>query len=169
MISFDLCCLAVHRFEGWFASAKNYEEQLARGLIICPYCGDRNIKKMLSAPNVGRKANQVVSANAMRRHDFDSAPDGDQSDVGAVINAPDAPGLMAKMAEKIAEVQKQLLQDSAWVGGHFAEEARAIHYGETESRLIHGETSAGEAQDLHEEGISVAPLLFPYIPPATRN
>lgn len=169
MISFDLCCNAAHRFEGWFASGKAYEEQLASGLLVCPYCGDRRISKLLSAPNVGQKGNQAATHKAPdRRAAAAEIPPG-ASNLAALSNAPEFPRLMSKMAEKIAEMQKQILQDSIWVGGQFAEEARAIHYGESEVRLIHGETSAGEAQNLHEEGIAVAPLLFPYIPPNTRN
>jgi hypothetical protein len=55
------------------------------------------------------------------------------------------------------------------VGGNFAETARAIHYGEEPDRLIHGETSRDEAKALVEEGIDVAPLLFPVVPPSAKN
>lgn len=152
---------------------------------------------MLSAPNVGRKSNQMVSGNP-RRAAGDLSPAGpspagqadieqspaqqasngqaaaDQAPTGlanlaAPSGASDMPRIMANMAKKIAELQQQMLKNSTWVGGHFAEEARAIHYGESDARPIHGETTADEAQNLHEEGIAAMPLLFPYIPPSTRN
>ena len=50
-----------------------------------------------------------------------------------------------------------------------AETARAIHYGEEADRIIHGETSADEAKALLEEGVQVAPLLFPVVPPSAKN
>ena len=43
----------------------------------------------------------------------------------------------------------------------FAEEARAMHYGEQEARPIYGETKRAEAEALREEGVPAMPLLFP--------
>ena len=40
----------------------------------------------------------------------------------------------------------------------FPEEARKIHYGETEHRSIYGEASPEEAKELHEEGIEFHPM-----------
>ena len=39
------------------------------------------------------------------------------------------------------------------VGDRFAEEARKIHYGETEHRSIYGQATPEEAHELAEEGI----------------
>ncbi|PKP89585.1 MAG: DUF1178 domain-containing protein, partial [Alphaproteobacteria bacterium HGW-Alphaproteobacteria-15] len=39
MIVFDLSCADGHRFEGWFGSSTDFEEQCARGLLTCPACG----------------------------------------------------------------------------------------------------------------------------------
>ena len=54
-----------------------------------------------------------------------------------------------------------------YVGNKFADEARAIHYGEKEEREIYGETSVEEAVDLIEEGVNVTPL--PGIDPKIKN
>ena len=86
-----------------------------------------------------------------------------------VINNDPLPPAIAEIAQKMAEVQKEMLKESHWVGRGFAEEARAIHYGETDARLIHGETSLDEAEELTKEGIKVASLLFPFIPPEVKN
>jgi hypothetical protein len=85
------------------------------------------------------------------------------------MNAPALPPAMVEMMHKLAAAQTEMLKASQWVGREFAETARAIHYGEEGDRLIHGETSADEAEALAEEGISVAPLPFPVIPPAAKN
>jgi hypothetical protein len=44
------------------------------------------------------------------------------------------------------------------VGPSFPEEARKMHYGETEARNIYGEASVDEAKALCEEGIPALPL-----------
>ena len=49
MIVFELICAHRHRFEGWFASAEDFEGQKARGLLACPACGDSSIEKLLTA------------------------------------------------------------------------------------------------------------------------
>jgi hypothetical protein len=48
------------------------------------------------------------------------------------------------------------------VGDKFAEEARKIHYQETEHRSIRGKATPEEARELAEEGIAFSPLpVFP--------
>jgi hypothetical protein len=51
-----------------------------------------------------------------------------------------------------------------YVGGHFAEEARRIHYGETEPRGIYGEANDTESRELADEGISFGQI--PWLPPS---
>jgi hypothetical protein len=162
MIAFDLKCSGGHGFEGWFASSDEFDAQRTKGLLVCPVCDDIRVQKALSVPNVGRKGNQIapVSANV-------PAPAAPLN--GEVMNAPALPPAMVEMMQKLATAQTEMLKQSEWVGREFAETARAIHYGEEGDRLIHGETSVGEAEALAEEGISVAPLPFPFVPPAAKN
>jgi hypothetical protein len=47
----NLQCAHQHGFEGWFASEEDFQDQLGRGLVECPMCGD-TITKMLSAPRL---------------------------------------------------------------------------------------------------------------------
>ncbi|WP_374765061.1 DUF1178 family protein [Yunchengibacter salinarum] len=44
------------------------------------------------------------------------------------------------------------------VGRRFADEARKIHYGESEKRGIYGQASEAERRELAEEGVDVLPL-----------
>jgi hypothetical protein len=162
MIAFDLHCSGGHRFEGWFASSVDYDRQQAGGLISCPVCDDRGVQKALSVPNVGRKGNQAVEVAA-------NNPAPAEPVSGEVMNAPTLPPAMVEMMHKLAAAQTDMLKESQWVGREFAETARAIHYGEESERRIHGETSVDEAEALADEGISVAPLPFPVIPPAAKN
>src|SRR5574343_1828124 len=52
----DLHCALDHAFEGWFASEADFQDQLARGLVECPLCGSREIRKVLSAPRLNLKS-----------------------------------------------------------------------------------------------------------------
>lgn len=173
MITFDLHCASGHGFEGWFSSSTDYDEQKLKGLLRCPYCDDENVEKSLSVPNVGRKGNQAsVRKNvpALTTEDVAAGEKaGGENNVAASTNVTDAPQELAAMMVKLAEIQKEVLKDSQWVGRKFADEARAIHYGETESRQIHGETSPQEAEALVEEGISIAALPLPIVPPEAKN
>jgi hypothetical protein len=85
------------------------------------------------------------------------------------MNAPALSPAMVEMMQKLAVAQSEMLKESQWVGRDFADTARAIHYGEENERLIHGETSADEAAALADEGIAVAPLPFPVVPPSAKN
>lgn len=159
MISFDLGCSAGHRFEGWFRSNSDYDQQYEGGLLACPLCGDKQIMKALSVPNVGRKGNQRSEA----------APRTDMVESHPVANQPAITPEMAGLIEKLAKAQAEMLAKSEWVGDDFAESARAIHYGEADNRLIHGEATVEEAEDLADEGIQIAPLPFPLLPPEIKN
>lgn len=61
----------------------------------------------------------------------------------------------------LAAMQAKMLAGSEDVGPRFAEEARAIHAGHAEDRVIHGRTTPDEARKLVEEGVPVAPLPLP--------
>lgn len=162
MIAFDLVCApAGHRFEGWFASSAEYDRQLGADLLCCPLCGTSAVTKAVMAPNIARKGNQ---ASAPALADVGEAPE-----TVAVSNQPELPKEIEKAIAELGKLQAKMLEKSDWVGNKFADEARAIHYGEQPNRIIHGEATADEAQALFDEGVSVAPLPLPYVPPEAKN
>ncbi len=173
MIVFDLVCRSGgHVFEGWFASSEVFAEQKQTGLLCCPTCGDHDIQKAVMAPNVGAKGNQVhqvreMVASASAAESQTEAPAAEEA--VAMQNVPEISQKMQDMISALAKAQSQMLEKSTWVGSDFARRARDIHYGEAEQELIHGETSEEEAQDLIDEGISVAPLPLPVVPPEAKN
>ena len=78
------------------------------------------------------------------------------------------PEISAQAREHLQSMQaawmqwsRKVAENTENVGKKFAEEARRIHYGETEERAIRGQTSAEEAMELLEEGIGVLPLALP--------
>ena len=152
MIVFDLRCTGGHRFEGWFASSDDYAAQQQRGLVTCPQCGSAEVDKAPMAPAVPAKGNQREPA----------------ASAGAMSNAPIPPEVMQAM-RALAEAQKKALENSRWVGDGFAEESRAMHYGEKDLEVIHGKATLAEAKALLEEGIAVAPLPFPVAEPDKLN
>ena len=90
-----------------------------------------------------------------------------------VAKAPMAPRVPAKSADcplaRLAAAQAKVLENSEWVGDRFADEARSIHLGETEPRPVHGNATAAEAKSLIDEGVPVAPLPLPVVPPNQVN
>ncbi|HET8748069.1 MAG TPA: DUF1178 family protein, partial [Ramlibacter sp.] len=135
----NLQCSHAHGFEGWFASEEDFQDQLARGLVECPLCGDVQVAKMPSAPRLNL-----------------GAPEPRAPAKQEVVTAPDAQLQAAWM-----QLVKQVVANTEDVGERFAEEARKIHYGESEERGIRGQASREETQALLEEGIAVLPLPLP--------
>lgn len=154
MIVYDLACTDGHRFEGWFGSSGDFEDQRARGLLSCPACGTPDVSKAPMAPAVPAKGNsrQEVLAPETR----------------PMANTP-IPPEMRKALAALAKAQGEALKNSTWVGDKFAEETRKMHYGERDEAPIHGQASLAEAKALIEEGVPVAPLPFPVAPPDKLN
>jgi hypothetical protein len=138
----DLQCSHRHSFEGWFGSEDDFQAQLARGQVECPLCGDTGVSKMLSAPRLNLGAEQPAAA-----------AQGQQ-----VMNMPDA-SLQAAWMKMVRHV----MANTEDVGERFPEEARKIHYGESEERGIRGQASPEETEALMEEGIGVLPLPIPKV------
>lgn len=157
MIVFDLCCANGHRFEGWFASSGDFSRQRESGLVMCPTCDDTKIAKAPMAPAVPVKGNQLANVQ--------NDPGGARAPVKTGALPPEVEKAMAALAKAQAEALKQ----STWVGDRFAEESRAMHYGERDQAPIHGQASREEAESLIDEGIAVAPLPFPVAPPEDLN
>ncbi|MCX7676201.1 MAG: DUF1178 family protein [Alteraurantiacibacter sp.] len=160
MIVFDLSCRNGHRFEGWFGSSADFAEQQERGLLSCPQCGCEEIAKAPMAPAVPAKGNQRAEVPAM------PFPSG-QSAQGMANGA--FPPEVQQALVRLAEAQARALKNSRWVGRRFAEDVRAMHYGERDVEPIHGEATPEEAKGLLEEGIEVVPLPFPVAPPKSLN
>jgi hypothetical protein len=154
MIVYDLACHQGHRFEGWFGSSADYEDQRTRGLLACPSCGSDEVSKAPMAPAVPAKGNSRQEVLPP-----ESRP---------MANTP-MPPEMRKALAALAKAQAEALKNSTWVGDKFAEESRKMHYGERDEAPIHGQASLAEAKALIEEGVPVAPLPFPVAPPDKLN
>jgi len=145
MIVFDLKCSKDHVFEAWFPDSASFAEQAEAGKVVCPVCGSKKVSKALMAPNV---------VNTKGRENAPPRP-------AAGVAHADAEKA-AELRQMLREVRDHVEQNCDYVGEQFAEEARKIHYGETDPRGIYGETSDDEAKELEEEGIEVARV--PWLP-----
>lgn len=168
MIVFDLHCDEGHRFEGWFGSSSDYEEQAARGLVTCPECGSDDVGKAVMAPAVSAKGNTKRSNAVAERAQNMPAQMPAEIDTKPVSNKP-MPAEVQKALKALATAQEKALKSSTWVGKDFAEQSREMHYGERDEVPIHGQASLEEAQSLVDEGVQVAPLPFPVAPPDKLN
>ena len=130
MIVYNLRCKNSHEFEGWFKDSAAFDAQAASGKLVCPSCNSHKVEKAIMAPSVA----------------------------GTKVRSVNAPEEMRQMRQFMTGLRKYVKDNADYVGPRFAEEARKIHYGETEERQIYGESTVEEAVDLAEEGIDVAPL-----------
>lgn len=133
MISYSLHCTDGHDFEAWFRNADDYDGQSQRGLVTCPTCGSSKISKALMAPAV---------STGKRREKLALAAGAEQ----------------AKMIAQLQDLARKVRNTAENVGDKFAEEARKIHFGETEARGIYGEATLEEAKSLAEDGVGFLPL-----------
>ena len=149
----NLQCSHQHAFEGWFASEDDFQSQLNRGLLTCPMCADPVIQKMPAAPRLNFGASASLSPAEPSRGESLPAPVSPGSPSHSMMAAGGAAGQAAFL-----KALRQVLVNTEDVGERFADEARAMHYGETEHRNIRGQASTREAVELLEEGIDVMPL-----------
>ena len=137
MIRFSLGCQNDHSFDGWFRNSDDFDKQKKRGLIACPKCGSVKVDKALMAPSVstGRKREKMALAMNVEQK---------------------------KALAQLKALSDKMRENADYVGNKFAEEARKIHFGETDARGIYGEATPEEAKGLVEDGVDFMPIpVFP--------
>ncbi len=155
----NLRCAHDHRFEGWFASAADYESQCERGMVACPLCDDKTISRLPSAPR--------LNVSKQRHADARQAREAREPAPARESNHVDEPRALAtevaqvRMQAQWLRAVRQMLNNTEDVGDRFPEEARRIHYGEAQERGIRGRASREDAEALRDEGIEVTALPVP--------
>ena len=167
----------MHTFEGWFGSEDDYQSQRQRNLVACPLCANTEVRKLPSAPRLNFGAEAPRQAKSAAKEESSTAA----GSVAPITGLPGLPAVSAvpspeAVASSLAQVHPEAAEmvQEAWmkmvkhviantedVGQNFAEEARKMHYGESEERNLRGQASVEETQDLLEEGIEVMPLPVP--------
>ena len=158
MIHYALVCEHGHAFDSWFADSAAFGKQVKRKLIACPHCGSAKVDKAIMAPRLAgaRKRMRPVETPTP------SAPEKSQEKAPVAMISPQE----KELRSKLKELRDHLTKNADHVGTKFPEEARKMHYGETEHRSIYGEASPDDAKKLAEEGIEFHPLP---ILPEERN
>jgi len=129
VIVYNLQCKNGHAFEGWFQNGAAFDTQAATGKLLCPMCNTHKVEKAIMAPAVAGTRKSVSNTDELKQ-----------------------------MRQFMTGMRKYVEANADYVGPKFPEEARKIHYGETEERHIYGEATLKEAKELIEEGVDVAPL-----------
>jgi hypothetical protein len=132
MIKYALKCANDHEFDSWFPNAASFDEQIARGQVICPVCGVAGVGKAIMAPAVSH---------------------------GDKIESPLTQDEATRRAEMRA-LRRYVMGVTEDVGTRFPDEARKIAEGSSEERPIRGEATREEAKALLDEGIHILPLPF---------
>ncbi|MBV9527394.1 DUF1178 family protein [Sphingomonas sp.] len=90
-----------------------------------------------------------------------------------IVKAPMAPRVPRKGGSeplaRLAALQAEMLKSSRWVGDRFVTTARAMHDGEIPREHVHGQATLADAKSLIDDGIAVAPLPLPVVPPSQVN
>ncbi|HCX14703.1 MAG TPA: DUF1178 domain-containing protein [Rhodospirillaceae bacterium] len=136
MILYDLSCPKDHRFESWFRNSEAVEKLIKAGQVPCPVCGSKKVQKAPMAPRIAKSTSKGKL----------SEPSSKNKDLAVA---------MEKATEAFTELRQAIEKNFDHVGKEFPEEARRIHYGESESRGIYGDATPNEAQELIDEGIEV--------------
>jgi hypothetical protein len=134
MISFDLECNNKHRFDGVFKDYLAFDDQLKKGMIECPACGDSKIKRLFTGCSIQPGSSAPAPVN--------SKPE--QNPVN--------------MFEMIRTLKEYVVNNFENVGSNFADSAKAMYYGIEKERNIYGESTPEEIKELIDEGIDILPI-----------
>ena len=164
MIKYQLICDQSHEFEGWFASSAAFEDQQKSGFLTCPSCNSGSVKRALMAPN--------LASPKTRKSDLASAADSPAQAPSAESATPtpsptaslpsEAAVQMHQLMGEMRRLQAKIRSECRDVGDNFAEEARKMHYGETDAEGIYGQATPEEREALDDEGIPV--MDMPWLP-----
>ena len=143
---FDLHCPVDHVFEGWFASEDDFRQQTERGLVECPMCGSKDLRKGLSAPRLNLGAQPPVASTPA------PAPAPADAEQRRTLHAMQAAWLQAS---------RHIAAKTEDVGDQFADQALRMHKGDEPERPIRGKATPKQAVQLLEEGVPIMPLALP--------
>jgi hypothetical protein len=156
MIRYALNCEHGHTFESWFQNSIAYDKQTKRKLVTCPICGSAKVEKAIMAPRLARTETAEATPPlppTLPAPPTAAPPVAAAKSPVAIMSPPER-----ELRQKLKDLRDHVTKNASYVGPRFSEEARKIHYGETEHRSIYGEASLDEAKQLHEEGIEFHPL-----------
>ena len=139
MIKYKLICSFEHRFEGWFPTNEDYENQLAQGQLLCPMCDSTKVRKDKMSPNI-KNPKYKTSRQRGRQAMVEMAK-------GQMVMGGKARTLLKKL-------EKHVTDNFENVGKNFAKEARKAVKGKRNEEF-YGTATKKEANDLINDGIDL--------------
>ena len=142
-------CSGENEFDGWFKSIEVYESQKNQGLITCPICGDDNVVKSLTTPNLKTNKNHTledqdkIHKTSTRRKSFLARENS------------------VNISTLLRTLRKEVEKNSSFVGNEFVSQVRSMKEGKIKEKPIHGHGTNKEIEELRDEGIDV--LNIPWI------
>jgi hypothetical protein len=137
MIKFALICECSAKFEGWFPNNEEYENQLAKGQLLCPMCDSNRVRKDIMSPSVKKKSTARKRGKAKMQE-----LTGDEMVMGGQART------------LLKQIHKHVEDNFENVGKKFAKEARKAHKGERNLEF-YGKPTKKEVNDLVNEGIDL--------------
>lgn len=165
MIKYRLVCGQAHEFEGWFQTSHAFDAQSKDGLVSCPICDSRDVRRALMAPNLASPKRQKAARDAMVPMPAKPTPpvaSGQKPLPAKPVNDAAALAAYGAVLAELRQIQRKIQDECRYVGDDFADEVRKIHYGETEPENIYGQSTVEEYEELADEGIDVTPM--PWLP-----
>lgn len=162
MILYNLKCSQNHSFEGWFKDSRTFDKQAKRGEIACPICSDNAIRKDIMAPRISSRTRKKgleyeTTVQGTNKHTGDRYSDKYRKRASKITQ---------EILEAADKLQKHVEENCENVGENFANEARAIYYGDAEERGIYGEATSSEVEDLVEENIPISRIPWKKVKPS---
>jgi hypothetical protein len=169
MIRYALLCEIGHEFEAWFASSAAYAELQKAGQVTCAVCGSPQVGKALMAPSLASGSGEAPREAIGQEPEAAAKPGpaaGAAAGEGGSVRLAAHTERREELVGLLRKLRRHVTENAEYVGKRFPEEARKIHYGETDKRGIYGEATRQEARELADEGIDFHPLP---ILPEERN
>ena len=140
MIKYALICECDAKFEGWFPTSEDYENQLAKGQLVCPMCDSTKVRKDIQMPNIGKKSNNKSPRE--RGKENVKSMTGDNMVMGG------------RARTLLKQIQDHVEKNFENVGKKFAKEARKASKGERNEEF-YGTPNEKEVKELVDEGIDL--------------
>ena len=136
MIKYKLICDCESKFEGWFPSIEDFENQLSQGQLLCPMCDSTKVRRDVMAPSIKKKGPRLRGKEALL-----------EMAQGQVVMGGKARQLLKKL-------EKHVTDNFENVGKDVPKEARKAVKGERNEEF-YGTATKKEANELLNEGIDL--------------
>ena len=138
-IKFSLICECSVKFEGWFPTNEDYENQLIKGQLLCPMCDSTKVRKDIMSPNI-----QKTSTKTPRQR-------GKQTMLGMTKGQMVMGGRARTL---LKQLEKHVTDNFENVGKNFPREARKAIKGKRNEEF-YGTATKKETDKLVNEGIDL--------------